>query len=556
MIGSHDALRRLLAGDEGQYFDRKSLFEGPRARRQPRDRKTVRDQIAAYVAAFANADGGTLVLGVEDDGTITGQAYPPKAIDEMLQAPEKRLRPAIRGTGSVVELDGHKLLVFHVPPSPRAVMVVGDGFPQRVGDQVVQASEEVINRIKDGGVISPERRIAERATLADLNLDLLRRAMTSAGVEGSPEDYLVDRHLADLRGDQLVLRNGAVWLFAKGPRSIDHPNLGIRVFRVHGTEMLVGAQRNVQDYPWIEGSLVDCLERARSLLSTLIRSSTRLHDLFFKEVPEYPTFAWQEALVNAVAHRDYAKEGACVEVHLFEDRLELTSPGALPAEVSLDDILARRRVHVARNPRIARVLMELSFMRQQGEGIPRMIQEMEDSWLPVPEFSASEHQFRVVLRNEPLFEGRDPAWTAHVRELPVNVRQKRALVAFSDGREFQSTDYQQLNQVDRDVAYRELQRLHRVGLIERQGRGKGTHYKVPVNPPSVTTDATALRAGLSQLLDEAGFVTNAGYRKVFGVGREEAKAALTSLVERGVLVRVGEKKGARYERGPNWKGRS
>ena len=349
-----------------------------------------------------------------------------------------------------------------------------------------------------------------------------------------------------------MLRNGAVWLFAKSPGVMDHPNIGIRVFRVHGTEMLLGGQRNVQDCPWIEGSLVDCLERAWSLLTTLIRSSTKLHDLFFREEPEYPTFAWQEALVNAVAHRDYAKEGACIEVHLFEDRIEITSPGGLPAEVSLDDILARRRVHVARNPRMARVLMELTFMRQQGEGIPRMIQEMEDSWLPVPEFSAKEHQFRVVLRNEPIFTGRDPKWTAHVRDLPINLRQKRALVAFSDARSFQSTDYQQLNQVDRDVAYRELQRLHRSGLIERQGQGKGTHYKVPVRPFPPIAETGASAGTLARLMADDGFVTNASCRQAFGVEREEARTALAQLVERGVLVLVGERKGARYERGPNW----
>ena len=85
-----DALRRLLSGDEGQYFERKSLLEGPPTRRQPRDRKTVRDEIAQYVAAFANADGGTLVLGAEDDGTVTGHAYPQRAVDEMLLAARDR----------------------------------------------------------------------------------------------------------------------------------------------------------------------------------------------------------------------------------------------------------------------------------------------------------------------------------------------------------------------------------------------------------------------------------------------------------------------------------
>jgi predicted HTH transcriptional regulator len=93
-------------------------------------------------------------------------------------------------------------------------------------------------------------------------------------------------------------------------------------------------------------------------------------------------------------------------------------------------------------------------------------------------------------------------------------------------------------------------------LVERQGQGKGTHYKVPVKPAPPVATANVPVGKLAQLIAEDGFVTNASYRKAFNVEREEAKTALAQLVERGVLVRVGERKGARYERGPNWKGPS
>ncbi len=219
----------------------------------------------------------------------------------------------------------------------------------------------------------------------------------------------------------------------------------------------------------------------------------------------------------------------------------------------LDDILARRRVHVARNPRMARVLMELTFMRQQGEGIPRMIEEMEASWLPVPEFFASAHQFRVVLRNEPIFEGRDPAWTAHVRNLPVNVRQKRALVAFSDAQSFQSTDYQQLNRVDRDVAYRELSALVSKSLVHKEGSGRSLKYKVAAaSLPALMKAKPAPMAALVERMQTAGFIRNEDYREAFAVGRFEASRALNTLVKAGVLVKTGERRGARYTPGPSW----
>ncbi len=132
------------------------------------------------------------------------------------------------------------------------------------------------------------------------------------------------------------------------------------------------------------------------------------HDLFFREMPEYPTFAWQEALVNAVAHRDYRAHGRSVEVWLYEDRLEVISPGALLPEVGVERLRQREPVHYSRNPRLTRVLAELSLMREQGEGIPRIFEEMEQSWLRLPEFQADEHTFKIVLRNQPILETPDP----------------------------------------------------------------------------------------------------------------------------------------------------
>lgn len=544
------SLRRLVASEEGQYFDRKSLYEGPPSKKKARVKREVRDQVAEYVAAFANADGGTLVLGVEDDGSLSGCPHPDDEVEKLLRAPEARLAPPQRA-GRVVELDGQRLLVFDVSPAPRAVMVTGDGFPRREGDSVIQSSEEQINRIKDAGLVaSPEARVA-RAELSDLDPVLIERAIAAAGFVGSPEEYLLARRLADRRGETLVLRQGAVWLFARSAGAIEHPNLGVRVFRVRGTEQRSGAQRNVQDFPWIDGNLVSVLARARDRVASLVGASSRLHDLFFKEMPEYPPFAWQEALVNALAHRDYAIEGRGVEVHVYDDRMEISSPGGLLSDVRVESLLARERIHLSRNPRVGRVLTELGIMRQQGEGIPRIIEEMELSWLPAPELVSAEREFKVVLRNAPVFEGTDERWTAHVRQLPLDVRQKRALVVLVD-REFRSGDYQELNRVDRDTAYRELNDLVERDLLRPIGDGAGRRYAVVRAPllvePLKATPVQKLRARM----EAAGRLTNADYRDAFGVGRDAAKHALLALVAGGVLELRGERRGAHYVPGERW----
>lgn len=552
MTITHDKLRSLIQADEGQYHDRKSMFVRTPGQRRPRDRREVRDQIAEQVAGFANAEGGIVIFGVDDDGTITGHVYPPDQIDVMLAVPQNRLVPP-QAPGYRVTLDDHELLVFAVESAPRAVMVTGDGYPYRIGDETVAFSEEKINRIKEQGLV--ESTEARRSSVSQDGLDwgLVSRACSAGGNEGeSPDAFLVRRRLADRMGAAIVLREAAVLLFAAQPETIAHPNAGIRVFRVAGTERLVGARHNVQEFPRIEGNLPSVLAQARTLLETLIQRSARLHDLFFQEEPEYPTFAWQEALVNAVAHRDYGIQGQGVEVWLFDDRLEVLSPGGLAPEVSIDDLRAGTPAHASRNPRIARVLADLGVMRDQGEGIPRMFEEMESSFLPLPEFDIDRGSFRVRLRNHPIYKNEDPAFTNSVRALPLSLTQKRAVVGLVD-REFTNADYAGLNALDRDASYREIHELIERGLVRSTGAGAGTRYSVirdAVVPPRGT--ASTPQARLVDRMREAGFITNADYREAFGVDRKAARNALRAWVAAGFIDQQGERRGTRYVPGESW----
>ncbi|MEZ4399112.1 MAG: ATP-binding protein [Kofleriaceae bacterium] len=543
-------LRTLIAEDEGQYHDRKSLLEGPPGQKRPRDRKAVRDQIAAYVAGFANAEGGVLICGVEDDGTITGHRYPADQIDTMLQVPATRLVPP-QPPGRRVVLDGVELLVFEAEMAAVAVQVASDGYPYRIGDTTRQWSEAKINATKERGLIeSAEARIAT-ATLATLDDALIARAAEGAGLSGlAASDYLVRRRLADRRGDGLVIRQAAELLFARTDHVIEHPNAGVRVFRVSGAERLTGTRHNVQEFPRIEGNLPSVLAQVRGLLGTLIQRSARLHDLFFKEMPEYPTFAWQEAIVNAVAHRDYAIQGQTVEVWLYSDRLEVLSPGALAPEVDLAELREGHSAHASRNPRIARALADLGVMRDQGEGIPRMFDEMQTSFLQLPEVDVVAGRFSVVLHNEPIFGTDDPRWSQLVRGLPLAVSQKRALAGLVD-REFANADYTKLNATDRDTAYRELQDLVTRGFLQTTGSGAGTRYRVVRDavPPLV---AMSPYERLAARMAVVGHVTNTDYREAFGVDRRAATAALTDLVRQERLVREGQRRGARYVPGPRW----
>ncbi|HVG60870.1 MAG TPA: ATP-binding protein, partial [Hyalangium sp.] len=477
----------FLRQDEGQHFDRKSLFEGPEEAKRTRDRRSVRNQVAEYVAAFANAEGGVLILGIENDGTVTGHRYPDDAVRAVLETPCTRLRPS-QPAGFVVEHQGMELLVFDVPLSDVAVQVEGNGFPLRVGDKTVQASESQIQALKFRGVVESWESRPSQMHIADLDPTLIARARTLSGLGAlSNEAYLLKRKLADQRGRELVLRRGAELLFAKdGP---DHPNAGVRIFRVIGTERRYGAEHNVEERPRIEGRLPHVLEEAFRLIEGFVRHPSRLVGNRFRSVPEYPEFSWKEALLNAIAHRDYLIEGRTTEVWFFDDRLEVTSPGGLVPDVSLEELLRLTRVHVSRNPRLVRALVDLGFMRDQGEGIPRMFAEMEGLFLPAPQLEATQREFRLTLRNTPTLTVEDKTFVSSLGDAELSDVEFRALLeAYRRGR-VDNARMRQISGLETLGASQILRRLRDRELLTLHPAGAASYY---ILGPKALGDGTRL----------------------------------------------------------------
>ena len=416
----------FLSQDEGQHFDRKSMFKGPPSDKKPRGRREVREQVAEYVAAFANADGGVLVLGIEDDGTVTGHSVPSKPMDLLLSAPQALLDPP-QPKGFLVAHEGTELIVFDVPAADVPVQMTGNGFPLRVGDRTVRARESLIAASKQQGMHESWESRRSPCTLDDLDPEVLARARAGAGLSAwTDAEYLLRRRLADRRGHQLLLRRAAELLFAR--YEPDHPNAGIRVFRVIGTTRRFGVEHNVEERPRIEGNLPAVLDKARTEVGGLLRRPSRLMGTRFQEMPEYPDFAWREAMHNAVAHRDYAIQGAGTEIWMFEDRMEVVSAGAFPEGVTLEQVLRLERVHRSRNPRIVRVLVDLGYAKDQGEGIPRMFAEMEDAFLPRPDVEVQGQQVMVTLRNTSALTASDRRFVAGLGDAELSRGEFRALL--------------------------------------------------------------------------------------------------------------------------------
>lgn len=541
-------LRALLQQDEGQFLEFKSLWDLSGCTRKVVDRRAVRDTIAQCIAAFANADGGTLLLGVDDDGTPSGHGYPEEAIAEFLAVPQRRLRPAVTIRHQRGALDGNEIIVMQVNIAPEAVMVDGDGFPYRVGDQIRLEPQEVINQRKLAyRTVGYDRRVQPEAMLDDLDLALARDFLARTVYRDRPaKDTLLELGLILPKAGGAGVTNAALLLFAKRPFARWHPRAGIRMFRVAGTERRHGKHRNVVQLEGpIEPPLALAIPEAHRLAASQVGRSEKLHDLFFREMPEYPEFAWQEAIVNAVAHRDYNDQGREIEVWFFDDRMEVLSPGDLVPPVTVEQLRQRRRVHASRNPLLVRVLASVGIMRDEGEGISRIFEEMQESLLKPPEIAVEAAQLAVVLRNTPIPSGPAAEWQAVVSRLELTNGQRQGLLAYPNG--FTDEEYRAVRASDRDQAQREIKDMVAKGFLSPPGAEEpaGT-YRVSRE----LRDAAAwLERRVPQLRDHFAAherLANADYREMFGVTRFTARHELARLVEEGMLIQKGDRKTAHY----------
>jgi ATP-dependent DNA helicase RecG len=284
-------------------------------------------------------------------------------------------------------------------------------------------------------------------------------------VSGSVDDHLIS--IGALTPDGTPTVSGLL-LFGKRPQEFLSQS-GIVFVRFVGTEPrgkdgLAGYGRRAE----LGGPLARLLESAWNIVWEEMRVGAVVVGLQREEQPEYPSFAVREALVNAVAHRDYRLSGRRAEVRMFEDRLEVITPGGLPGYITVDNIVEE---HFSRNPRLVSGLFQWGYIEELGLGIDRMIEEMMQRGHPAPEFKATPYTFTVVLRN--VRERRPaPAW-----EQNMNERQMRALAHVREFARITNRDYRTIcPNVSAETLRLDLADLVDKGLLLKVGDKRGTYY--------------------------------------------------------------------------------
>jgi len=387
---------------ESHYREFKSALEGPPGGKVSRDIREVCNDIAKTLVAFANADGGELFIGIEDDNTVTGLPYSDDKNPVILKSPENHIlcdTPLPLKRASLIDYDGKKVAYFSVEKGSKYVHLTSKGecFQRKDRESVPTASESI--RFTREETLSREydRQFVDLAGISDLDLDLIHvvsRNIVKSSM--SPEKFLQYLELAEFDGTRLRLRRAALLLFAKHPTKW-HPRNQVRILRVRGTEEKTGENFNVEEVGETNGNIFHLYEQSWELLRPNLTETRLSKDARFQTQTIYPELACREALINAITHRDYSLEGRGIEMKIFDDRLEILSPGKLLSSLSIKDLEEFKGVHQSRNTYVARVLREFGYIRELGEGIKRIFELMKSHDLVKPKLESPNQTFIVTL---------------------------------------------------------------------------------------------------------------------------------------------------------------
>ena len=234
-------------------------------------------------------------------------------------------------------------------------------------------------------------------SFADIDLEFVEAYCKKIGFQKTPEEYIrQNRDFMVCANGRQELSGAAVLLFGKKPQQYFR-RARVRFIRYEGTEARVGARMNVIKDEIFEGKILDMIEQSIEFVGGQIKEHTYLGaDGRFVTEPEYPEFAWKEIIVNAIAHRDYSIKGTDIQIKMFDDHMTVESPGTLPGTVKLGNM---RQVHFSRNPKIAEMLQRYAYVKEFGEGVDRLYEEMESVGLPEPEFRAESFMFYATIKN-------------------------------------------------------------------------------------------------------------------------------------------------------------
>lgn len=418
---------------------------------------------AAYktIASFANTEGGTLLCGISDDGDSIGADCSDETMRDIIDKIINTM--GIHPSVNSVENKGVKILKIEVEKSSRPISYRGKYY-KRVGNTTREMQgEELIFFFQQW---SNWDTITEDYNINEIDDETVKKFVKMAINNGRVGPAINKENISEiLERFKLIkdgkLTNAAVMLFGKDPQKYFF-NAIIQVVRCK--------DGNILRDTLIEGNLFQQAEKAEQIIRENIHGGYYIPNtgLAREDIWDYPLIAVRESLMNALVHRDYFKSNVKTQIKIFDDHIHFFNIGGLPEGLTVEQIRDVKN-SVPRNPLIVRIFYLSGFVEELGSGIKRMINSLDSSGLPQPEFKEESGGFSVYLWKKLSEE--------NLKEKGLNDRQIKAMLYVYEKGVITLSDYSNIAPEVKDrTLRRDLKELVTKKFLKPVGEKKGRKY--------------------------------------------------------------------------------
>ena len=522
--------------------------------------------MVSAIVALANTEGGELLLGVEDDGTVTGLHANHVDLAALPSLIASRTNPSIAARVERFELGGQTVARITIPKS-RQLVSTSDGLLQRrrlkldgTPEAVPFYPHEFIQRQSSMGIADPSALPLQDVSLEEL--DPLQRHR----IRNTIKKYGGDQSLLPLADDELdgalglvLTSNGIRCPTLAGLLLLGTENLLRQHLPSHEAAFQVLRGTDVLMNEFFRKPLLETFEEIELLFRARVEEEEIQVGLFRVPIPNYHRQAFREAFVNALVHRDYSSLGA-VHVKLDDDSMSISSPGGFVEGVTLDNLLSADPR--SRNPLLADVIKRIGLAERTGRGIDRIFEGMLRYGRSAPDYTLSSPYtvsvrmttadadlefLRMILKRE----------DQTGRAMPVD-----SLIILSclrDERRLSTADLAKVIHKAAGLTRASLEQLVEAGMVEAHGAGRGRTYTLSARVyrrggqkaayvRQMGFDPVKQEQMVLRYIDAHGRIKRADVVELCHLTTNQAYKLLSRLKKRGDIRQVGERKGTVYER--------
>jgi ATP-dependent DNA helicase RecG len=421
-------------------------------------------ELAGEVCAFANADGGMVLIGVNDQNIIVGVSID-NSKRSAIQNSISEITPSLHCPLSIVEVEGKMVGVIEVPSGPNKPYVLSGAIYLREGanSQKLTTSEEMrdffqqSDRIYFDSMPNPKFDIYSELDPDNFN-DFRREAQLNNAI--SNRQILENLKLFDKNG---IIKRGGILFFAKKPEDQFFQAV-VRCVLFKGTTKV-----HIIDDKTFGGTLYRQYQQAMAWIESKLQVAYLIEGSGPRiEIWEIPLTVFKEAIINALSHRDYYEQGAVITIEMFDDRVEVSNPGGLLLGVVKDF----GHKSMSRNPLVFSLFTRMHLVERIASGIPRMREAMKEANLPEPVFH-TDGMFTVIFER-PL---KDIKGTRQLNKT-LSERQTRLVQKMNEN---DKITYEEIiadlhlspTTLNKDIKY-----LKELGVIERVGSARNGKWRV------------------------------------------------------------------------------